>query len=80
MEPAGSLQCSQEPATGHCPEPDESSPHLLTHFAKIHSNIIFPSVPKPSDQLPMEDIQCDSCALFPNTCIYSLLPVTVMPV
>jgi len=27
MEPEGSLLCSQEPATGHYPEPDESSPH-----------------------------------------------------
>jgi hypothetical protein len=27
MEPEGSLPCSQQPATGPCPEPDDSSPH-----------------------------------------------------
>jgi hypothetical protein len=27
MEPKSSLLCSQEPATGHYPEPDESSPY-----------------------------------------------------
>jgi len=30
MESEGSLPCSQEPATGPCPEPDESSPHTVT--------------------------------------------------
>jgi hypothetical protein len=31
-EPEGSLPCSQEPATGSFPEPDEFSPHLATLF------------------------------------------------
>jgi len=32
MEHEGSLQCSQEPATGLCPEPDASNSHLPTLF------------------------------------------------
>jgi hypothetical protein len=32
MEPEGSLPCSQEPATGAYPEPDESSAYPLTLF------------------------------------------------
>jgi len=30
MEPEGSLPRSQEPVTGHCPEPGKSSPHPPT--------------------------------------------------
>jgi hypothetical protein len=32
MEPEGSLSCSQEPATGPCPESDATSPELPTFF------------------------------------------------
>jgi hypothetical protein len=32
MEPKDSVPCSQEPATGPCPEPDESTPHPPTLF------------------------------------------------
>jgi hypothetical protein len=32
MEPKGSLPCSQTPATGTCPELNESSPQLLIQF------------------------------------------------
>jgi hypothetical protein len=32
IEPEGSLSCSQEPATGPYPEPNESVPHLPTLF------------------------------------------------
>jgi len=49
MEPEGSLHCSQEPATvpvqGQMNPVDNFSPY----FAKIHSNIIFPSVPRSSE-------------------------------
>jgi hypothetical protein len=48
MEPEGSLLCLQEPATGPYPEPDKSSPHLPPYSPKIHSNIIFPSMPTSS--------------------------------
>jgi hypothetical protein len=40
MEPEGSLLCSEEPATGIYPEPDESSPCLPSYFSEIHFNII----------------------------------------
>jgi hypothetical protein len=30
MEPEGSLQCSQESASGPYPEPDEFNPHFST--------------------------------------------------
>jgi hypothetical protein len=32
MEPEGSLPCSQEPAAGPYPEPDDSSPQPSTLF------------------------------------------------
>jgi len=44
MESKGSLLYSQEPSSGPSPEQDESSPHPPTHFPKIHSNVIFPSM------------------------------------
>jgi hypothetical protein len=39
MEPEDSLLCSQKPATGPYPEPEESSSHSHAIFFKIHSNI-----------------------------------------
>jgi len=46
MEPEGLLLCSQEHTIGSYPEPDESSTHIPCYFPKIHSNIIFPSMPR----------------------------------
>jgi len=51
MEPEGSLPCSQDPATGPYPEPDESSPHLPT-LLLLRSILTLPSRPRlglPSD-------------------------------
>jgi hypothetical protein len=42
MKPEISLPCSQDPVTGHCTEPAESSPQLQVRL-KIHFNIILPS-------------------------------------
>jgi hypothetical protein len=42
MEPEGSLQRSQEPATNPYPEPDESNPHLSTLFPLTSTVILFP--------------------------------------
>jgi hypothetical protein len=39
MESEGSLLCSQEPSTGHYPEPDQSSPYHSI-LSKIHYKII----------------------------------------
>jgi hypothetical protein len=45
MEPERSLLSSQEPATGPCPEPDESSPQTRTppYISKIQCNIVLSS-------------------------------------
>jgi hypothetical protein len=45
----GSLPCSQEPATGPCPETVASSSHTFIPFPKIHLNIVLPSVPRFSE-------------------------------
>jgi hypothetical protein len=53
MEAERALPCSQQPATGPYPEPDESSPHLPTCLCKIHSNINFPSTTRSSEWSPL---------------------------
>jgi hypothetical protein len=43
------LQFSQQPATAHYPEPDESSPHSHFYFFKTHFNIILSTTPTSPD-------------------------------
>jgi hypothetical protein len=49
MEPESSLPCTQQPATGQYPEPDESNLHPRYHLPNIHFNIILPSMPTSSE-------------------------------
>jgi hypothetical protein len=51
MEPDGSLPHSQVPSTCLYPEPAQFSPHLTSHFLKIHLNTIHPSTPGSSQWL-----------------------------
>jgi hypothetical protein len=48
MELRALLPHSQEPTTGPYGEPDESCQHLPCYFFKIHFNIIFTSLSRPS--------------------------------
>jgi hypothetical protein len=49
MELEDSLSCSQEPATGTYPEPDESTRKNLSCFSNLYSNtIILPFMHRPS--------------------------------
>jgi len=70
MEPAVSLPLSQEPVTGACPEPDESSPHLHCFF-----NTALPSAyrsPKNSSLYTnCSSIACELRAYMPCPCYYS---------
>jgi hypothetical protein len=36
MDPESSLQCSQKPTTGPCPEPDAFSPHHPAHLSSYY--------------------------------------------
>jgi hypothetical protein len=38
----------QQPTTGPCPKPDESSPHPTHPISLIHTNIILPPMFRPS--------------------------------
>jgi hypothetical protein len=67
MDPKGSLQYSHKPVTGSYFEPDESKPHILFSFFKIHFNIIMTSKPRFSMRILSlrfsDDIFCDSSIL-----------------
>jgi hypothetical protein len=43
MEPEGSFLCSQPPATGPYPQPDEASPHL--HSSSFKRPLVLPTTP-----------------------------------
>jgi len=45
MEPDSSLRHSQVPTTCTCPESERCSPFPISHFLKIHLNIILPFKP-----------------------------------
>jgi len=49
METESLLLCSQDTATGLCPERVESRPQHCTLFSKVRSNIILPSTPRSSE-------------------------------
>jgi hypothetical protein len=73
MEAKGILLCSQEPAAGPCPQPEESKPHHPDSL-KPHFNSILVSTPRSSEwslpfkfynknfsrifRLPMRDVSC----------------------
>jgi hypothetical protein len=42
MEPESSLPCSQQPATGSCPQPEESNLKPDIQFPKVHFNNVLP--------------------------------------
>ena len=72
MEPEGSLPHSQESATCPYPEPDKSSPHLLSLFLKIYFYIIVPSTSRScksglSFSFPHQDPVCLSVLLMRTT-------------
>jgi len=58
MEPEGSLPCSQGPAAGLCPDPDESSPHVA-HAVSLRSILILSCCPFPSGFIKILYACCD---------------------
>jgi hypothetical protein len=53
MEPDISLSCSQEPATGPYPQPDETSPHSHIILVKDPFYTILPPTPGRKRSLPL---------------------------
>jgi hypothetical protein len=61
IKPEGSLPCSQEPANGFRPEPDESCPYSYTSFFELNFNIILPSLHRSSKWCPLFRLLCSLC-------------------
>jgi hypothetical protein len=58
VKPEAAFPCSQEPAIGPYPEPDESRPHISTYFLKIHFNNTIPFMPRSPFRFPGQNCVC----------------------
>ena len=72
MEPDSSLPHVKQPSTFAYPVPDQSTPYPhISHFLKIHFNIVLPSTPEPFKwslylRVPHQNFVCTS--YFPHKC------------
>jgi hypothetical protein len=78
MEHTVPSPCSRQPATGHCPWPDESNPHPASSFLMIAFNIVLSHMAKSSDRsLPFrlynQNFVCTSQLPLYSTCLANLI-------